>query len=170
MSLHASEFSNPTRPLAPWGISFPGALVLGHPRGGDSEPECAQVVGPSRLSRVPQVGVGLGWVERDGLKGDRSGEPVGAGAAAGAGKARSMLTAVGSLLRLGLGCMVRGAPGASLAAPRLRASALQLCGLPRCYSGETRSDPDAQSHGEPVRGRQCPGAKGLGEGGRGAQG
>ncbi|XP_027808820.1 protein FAM162B [Marmota flaviventris] len=60
-----------------------------------------------------------------------------------------MLSAVGSLLRLGSGCVVRCAPGASRpAAARLRVTALQLCGLPRYSSGETRSDPDAQSHGK----------------------
>uniref|UniRef100_I3MV29 Family with sequence similarity 162 member B n=1 Tax=Ictidomys tridecemlineatus TaxID=43179 RepID=I3MV29_ICTTR len=59
-----------------------------------------------------------------------------------------MLSAVGSLLRLGSGCAVRCAPGASPAAARLRVTALQLCGLPRYFSGETRSDPDAQSHGK----------------------
>ncbi|XP_047414485.1 protein FAM162B [Sciurus carolinensis] len=59
-----------------------------------------------------------------------------------------MRIAVGSLLRLGLGCVVPCAPGAPRAASQLPVSALRLCGLPRYSSGENRCGPDSQSHGK----------------------
>jgi hypothetical protein len=74
-----------------------------------------------------------------------------------------MLPAVGSLLRLGLGCGLRCVLGASLP-PQRRAWVLLPGSLRRYSSNGTPSGSGAQGHGEPAVKRKWPGREESEEG------